>query len=108
MFLVALLFAAVGLSIASLLKDMQGFQMIMNFMVMPIFFLSGALFPMNDLPKILEVVVKFNPLTYGVDGIRGCLGGAINFGLMTDFGILGIAVVFLVALGGYLFSKIQI
>jgi ABC-2 type transport system permease protein len=54
------------------------------------------------------VIVKFNPLAYGVDGIRGCLGGAINFGLMTDFWILGIAVVFLVALGGYLFSKIQI
>jgi len=108
MFLIALLFAAIGLAIASLLADMQGFQLIMNFMVMPIFFLSGALFPMEGLPKILSVIVKFNPLAYGVDGIRGCLGGAINFGLMTDFWILGIAVVFLVALGGYLFSKIQI
>jgi len=63
---------------------------------------------MEGLPKILGVIVRFNPLAYGVDGIRGCLGGAINFGLMTDFWILGIAVIFLVSLGGYLFSKIQI
>jgi len=108
MFLVALLFTAIGLSIASLLEDMQGFQMIMNFLVMPIFFLSGALFPMDGLPKVLEVIVRFNPLAYGVDGIRGCLGGSITFGLMPDFAILFISVAFLITLGGYLFSKIQI
>lgn len=108
MFLVALLFTAIGLSIASLLEDMQGFQLIMNFLVMPIFFLSGALFPMDDLPKVLEAIVRFNPLAYGVDGIRGCLGGTITFGLMPDFAILFIAVAFLVALGGWLFSRIKI
>lgn len=108
MFLVALLFTAIGLSIASLLEDMQGFQLIMNFLVMPIFFLSGALFPMDGLPKALSVIVRFNPLAYGVDAIRGCLGGIITFGLMPDFTILFVSVAFLIGLGGYLFSKIQI
>ena len=108
MFLTALLFSALGMSIASLLSDMQGFQLIMNFMVMPIFFLSGALFPMEGLPKILNVIVRFNPLAYGVDGIRGCLGGAISFGLITDFWILMFVVTILISIGSYLFSKIQI
>jgi ABC-2 type transport system permease protein len=108
MFLIALLFTAIGLAIASLLQDMQGFQLIMNFLVMPTFFLSGALFPMDNLPKVLETIVRFNPLAYGVDGIRGCLEGAANFGLAADFGILSISVILLIGIGGYLFSKIQI
>jgi ABC-2 type transport system permease protein len=108
MFLIALLFTAIGLAIASLLEDMQGFQLIMNFLVMPTFFLSGALFPMNNLPTALEIIVRLNPLAYGVDGLRGCLEGAINFGFAVDFGVLAISVVLLVGIGGYLFSKIQI
>jgi ABC-2 type transport system permease protein len=108
MFLIALLFTAIGLAIASLLQDMQGFQLIMNFLVMPTFFLSGALFPMNNLPTALGIIVKLNPLAYGVDGLRGCLEGAINFGFTTDLGVLTISVVLIVGIGGYLFSKIQI
>jgi ABC-2 type transport system permease protein len=108
MFLIALLFTAIGIAIASLLQDMQGFQLIMNFLVMPTFFLSGALFPMNNLPKFLEIIVRFNPLAYGVDGLRGCLDGSVNFGLMTDFGVLAVSVILLIGIGGYLFSKIQI
>jgi ABC-2 type transport system permease protein len=108
MFLVALLFTAIGLSIASLLEDMQGFQLIMNFLVMPTFFLSGALFPMENLPKILEIIIRFNPLAYGVDGIRGCLGGATIFGLTSDLAILFVSVAFLISIGSYLFSKIQV
>jgi len=108
MFLIALFFTAVGLSIASLLEDMQGFQMIMNFLVMPIFFLSGALFPLENLPKALGIVVRFNPLSYGVDGIRATLDGVSQFGLMTDFWVLSLSTAILVAIGSYLFSKIQV
>ena len=50
MVLIALLFTALGTAIASVLEDMQGFQLIMNFLVMPLFFLSGALFPVQGLP----------------------------------------------------------
>lgn len=108
MFLIALLFTAIGLAIASLLQDMQGFQLIMNFLVMPTFFLSGALFPMDNLPAALEIIVRLNPLAYGVDGLRGCLEGVISFGFALDFGVLAISVMLVVGIGGYLFSKIQI
>ena len=76
MFLIALLFTAIGTAIGSVLEDMQGFQLIMNFLVMPLFFFSNALFPVQGLPKALQVVVHLNPLTYGVDGIRGSLNAS--------------------------------
>ncbi len=108
MFLVALLFTALGTAIASVLEDMQGFQLIMNFLVMPIFFLSGALFPIQGLPKVMAIVVKFNPLAYGVDGLRGTLVNGSQFGLLTDFFVLGVITAILLVIGGYLFSKIEI
>ncbi|MCK9597060.1 ABC transporter permease [Candidatus Pacearchaeota archaeon] len=108
MFIIAFLFTALGTAIASLLEDMQGFQLIMNFLIMPIFFLSGALFPVKDLPPALNSVISLNPLSYGVDGLRGALVGGSQFGIMTDFMVLGIVIVLLTSLGGYLFSKIQI
>lgn len=108
MALIALLFTAVGTAIASVLEDMHGFQLIMNFLVMPIFFLSGALFPLAGLPKIIEILVRIDPLSYGVDGLRGTLAGVSQFGLVNDFFILSIIVVALIFIGSYLFSKIQV
>jgi ABC-2 type transport system permease protein len=108
MFLISLLFTALGTAIASVLDDMQGFQFIMNFLVMPTFFLSGALFPLRGLPKIIAVIAKANPLSYGVDGLRGALGVGFQFGLSTDLLVLGISVAILLIVGSYLFSKIQI
>lgn len=109
MFMIALLFTALGTMIASLLEDMQGFQLIMNFTVMPIFFLSGALFPLEDLPDILTKIVSFNPLSYGVDGLRWALmSDSTYFSLSADFLVLGACIVVLSSLGAYFFSKIQI
>jgi ABC-2 type transport system permease protein len=105
---IAILFTALGTAIASVLEDMQGFQLIINFLIMPIFFLSGALFPTDDLPKAISFIVRINPLSYGVDGLRGALINLTHFGLMTDFLVLSIVSIILIALGGYLFSKIQI
>lgn len=107
-FLIALLFTAAGTAIASILEDMQGFQLIMNFLVMPLFFLSGALFPLNGLPKALSVIATIDPLTYGVDGLRGTLVNSAHFGLLPDFLVLSIITALILALGSYLFSKIQI
>ena len=84
MFLIALLFTAIGTAIGSVLEDMQGFQLIMNFIVMPLFFFSNALFPVQGLPKPLQFVIHLNPLTYGVDGIRGAFSNVFVFGLGTD------------------------
>jgi len=106
--LTALLFTALGTAIASLLEDMQGFQLIMNFLVMPLFFLSGALFPLQDLPKALVTVARFDPLSYGVDGLRGTLANGAHFGLFIDFSVLFVTVALFLVIGSYLFSKIEI
>lgn len=108
MFLIALLFTALGTAIASFLEDFQGFQLIMNFLVMPLFFLSGALFPIQSAPGFLQTVAGVNPLSFGVDGLRTTLTGFSHFGLSTDLAVLVILTAILFALGSYLFTKIQI
>lgn len=108
MFLIAIIFTALGTAIGSMLEDMQGFQLIVNFLIMPLFFLSGALFPLNGLPPLINWIVKINPLSYGVDGLRGAITGASNFGIGFDFFILSFCGLALIALGGYLFSKIEV
>jgi len=108
MALIAIVFAALGTSIGSNLQDMQGFQLIMNFLVLPIFFLSGALFPLNNLPKALGFVTKLDPLSYGVDGLRATLIGASHFGAIVDAVVLAVVAVGLLCLGAWRFSKIEI
>jgi ABC-2 type transport system permease protein len=108
MALIALLFTALGTAIASVLEDFQGFQLIMNFLVMPLFFLSGALFPLVGLPKFLMTVTRLDPLSYGVDSLRHALTGSFFFGLGLDFAILGGITVLILAIGSYFFSKIQV
>jgi ABC-2 type transport system permease protein len=108
MALTAIVFAGLGTAIGSALQDMQGFQLVMNFMVMPIFFLSGALFPLNNLPKVLDAATRIDPLSYGVDGLRSALIGLSHYGVAVDIFILCVMAVIFLALGGYLFSKIQL
>ena len=108
MFLIAVLCAAIGTAIASVLEDVQGFQLIMNFLIMPLFFFSNALFPLEGLPKALRLIIHLNPLSYGIDGLRGALTHGFLFGLGLDFLVLGIVTAILVGIGSYLFSLIQI
>ncbi len=107
--LIAVVFAALATAIGSTIKEMQGFQMVMNFLVMPLFFLSGALYPLVGLPWVLAALTRVDPLTYGVDGMRGLLigRGSAHFGLGVDVAVLlGVGVVF-VAAGAWRFSKIE-
>ncbi len=108
MFLIALLFTALGTAIASVLTDMHGFQLIVNFLIMPIFFLSGALFPLDNLPKVIDTITIIDPLSYGVDGLRGALSNASHFGMFTDFMVLAAITIVIISIGSYLFSKIQV
>ncbi len=108
MLVTSIIFTAVGISIASKLDDPHGFQMIMNFLVQPLFFLSGALFPLNGLPKALGNIIHINPLTYAVDGMRGSFTGVTHFGLGLDIVVLSIVMIGMLALGAFLFKKIQI
>ncbi len=108
MFLIALLFTSLGILIASFLEDMQGFQLIMNFLIMPLFFLSGALFPLNDLPNFLQFITKINPLTYGVDALRFLMIDNGYFSLSLDILVLSISTLILLFLGSFFFRRIQI
>jgi ABC-2 type transport system permease protein len=108
MLLIALVFSALGVAIGSSLQDMQAFQLAMNFLVMPIFFLSGALFPLNGLPKVLAAVIRVDPLAYGVDGLRGALIGVSHFGIATDLVVLVVVAAALLWLGAWRFSKIEV
>ncbi|HII93855.1 MAG TPA: ABC transporter permease [Methanosarcina sp.] len=107
MFLIAIFFTGLGLAIASKMKDMQGFQLIMNFLIMPIFFLSGALFPLENLPQAIYFVSRIDPLTYGVDGLRGAIAGVSVFGIYNDLAIMALLSVLVCLIGAFLFSKIE-
>src|SRR6266550_4158942 len=106
--LIAIVFAALATALGSSLKDMQGFQMVMNFLVMPLFFLSGELYHIAGLPTALAVLTRVDPLTYGVDGVRGILIGTSQFGIGLDVAVLlGVGVLFVWA-GAWRFSKIEV
>jgi ABC-2 type transport system permease protein len=108
MFLIASLFSALGIMVASLLSDMQGFQLIMNFLVMPMFFLSGALFPLNNIPLALSLLASIDPLSYGVDAMRTLLINTSHFGLTIDIGVLLVIALVFLGLGSYFFTKIEV
>jgi ABC-2 type transport system permease protein len=101
-------FASLGTVIGSRLQNMQGFQLIMNFLVMPIYFLSGALYPLSNLPAGLVIATRLDPLTYGIDGLRGAFIGAAHFSPATDAAVLGVVAAIFMALGAQSFAKIQI
>ncbi|MGC8519451.1 MAG: ABC transporter permease [Steroidobacteraceae bacterium] len=106
--LIAVVFTAVGTTVGSTLRDMQGFQMVMNFLVMPIFFLSGALYPLDHLPVLLAVLTRIDPLTYGVDGLRGALIARGHFSAALDVTVMGGLAIALTVVGAWRFSRIEI
>jgi ABC-2 type transport system permease protein len=108
MALVATTFTALGTGIASLLRDFQGFQLVMNLLVMPAFFLSGGLFPLADAPNALQIIASVDPLSYGIDGLRTALIGVSHYGVGTDLLVLSLFTAIFLGVGGYLFSKIQL
>ena len=105
---IAIVFAALGTVLGASLQDMQGFQLVMNFLVLPIFFLSGALFQLDHLPTALKIVTRFDPLSYGVDGLRAALIGQGVFGMAVDGIVLVAAAIVLLCLGAWRFSRIEI
>lgn len=108
MILIGIAFTSLGVAIASIMEDIQGFQLIVNFVILPVFFLSGALFPLINAPTALKVIAYIDPLTYGVEGMRYGLTGisAINpficFGVITGFSLV------MIFLGAYLFNRIKV
>lgn len=108
MLLMSVLFTSIGTAFASLFSDMHAFPVIINFVVMPMFFLSGALYPVDNLAPVIDVLVRLNPLSYGIDGLRGSLLTQFHFGIWSDFSVLIIITIIFLGLGSYLFKKIEI
>ena len=99
---------AVGLSLGSLMESLEGFQVISAFVVFPLFFLSGALFPVDErLPRWLGSLVKFNPLSYTVDGVRGALLGVANTPFYINLVVVTLFAAVMLAVGCILFSRMK-
>jgi len=105
MFLISTTFIGVGLILASKMGDIQGFGLVVQFITFPTFFLSGALFPIENLPIWLRYVCYANPLTYGVDGLRAALVNVYSLDPLLDLLILFIFSTFMAFLGAYFFEK---
>jgi len=113
-FMILLAFTAVGfgLVLASKMENFQGFQIVMNLIIMPLLFISSAFFPIASNPDIPNIIAKlsfFNPLFYVVDGIRGSLTGINNVvNPLIDFVIVLVICIFMLGLGSYFFSKSEV
>jgi len=107
MLLIGLLFNAVGLLGGALFSDFQGFQLIMNFLVMPLFFLSGSLFPLQNAPAALQWIARFDPLAYGIDALRGLLINITIYGVWIDIAVLAAVTIVFLGLSSWAFSRIQ-
>jgi ABC-2 type transport system permease protein len=108
MILIGISFTAFGIAIASRMDDMTGFQLIMNFVVFPIFGLSGALYPISSLPAWMIPLTLLDPLTYGVEGIRYGLTGVSQINPLVCGAVIGGFTLVMTILGAYLFRKIRI
>ena len=75
LFLLAFALTSLGVALSARLKTMQGFQVVMNFLMMPMFFLSGALFPLSGLPGWMTVLTRFDPVAYGIAPVRSAILG---------------------------------
>ncbi|MEI8181182.1 MAG: ABC transporter permease [Desulfomonile sp.] len=107
MFLISASFVGLAIAFASRMSDPHGFQLIMNFVIMPVFFLSGSLFPLDGLPGWLKVLTFLNPLTYGVDGMRFALGGPHHFPPLLDLLVLVVFWALTTVAGALMFQKMS-
>lgn len=108
MALTSVCFVSLGLAIASKLNSMEGFQMIASFLVMPMFFLSGAFFPIENVPGWMKILAHLDPLMYGVDGLRASILGFSQYAIWTDLAILASIAVGMIIISGALFRKMGI
>jgi ABC-2 type transport system permease protein len=96
-----------GAGLAAKVNDFQGFQAINQFLIFPLFFLSGALFPIQGFPKALRIIASVNPVSYAVDALRHLLINQGHFKLFTDLLVILITLIILTIFGVYSFEKIE-
>jgi ABC-2 type transport system permease protein len=111
-YLVILIMAAglvsLGLIIGSQMESPEGFGMVVSFVIYPLFFLSGALFPTEDLPSWLSSLVLLDPLTYGVDALRGTMLGTQRFPFLVDLAVLSSFTAFMIGIGTQAFKRMKV
>ncbi|VVC04974.1 ABC-2 type transporter [Candidatus Burarchaeum australiense] len=108
MTLIAASFVAVGIAFASVIREVETFQLVMNFLIMPLFFLSNALFPLDKMPDWLRAIASINPLTYGIDALRDLLLGSGAHALAVDLPVIFVFAAVVTVIASYLFSKTSI
>jgi len=108
MLLISVGFVLVGIAFSSRMKDFHGFSLIMNFVIMPIFFLSGAFFPLDKLPEWLKWFVYIDPLTYGVDALRFCMVNTSTFPIWLNLLVLIVFGLVATSAGALLFRTTQL
>jgi ABC-2 type transport system permease protein len=107
MFVLASALVSLGLIIGSNMESVEGFQLIISFLVFPMFFFSGALFPLNNLPQYLRVFTMLDPATYAVDGLRGAILGSSQLPIMLDLVILAAFAAVMVGIGTWTFKRLK-
>lgn len=105
--LMCLALACVGAGIASLVDDFQGFQGINNLLVLPLFFLSSALYPLEHVPTALRIISTYNPVSYMVDALRYLLANQTHFGIGKDLVIIAISLVTSMIFAVNRFDRVQ-
>ncbi|AGB37893.1 ABC transporter permease [Natronococcus occultus] len=105
--LIAITFVGFGIALASQFSDSEGFGLVVQFVIFPLFFLSGAIYPVSSLPEPVQLVAMLNPLTYGVDGLRAALVGTSEYPIALDLGALVVSATITVAVGTYLFERVE-
>lgn len=99
---------SIGLIIGSQMESPEGFQLIGTFLIFPMFFLSGALFPINNLPPYLASIIFLDPMTYAVDGLRAVMLGTSHFNVMFDLGVISMFSLVMIAIGTYAFKRMKV
>jgi ABC-2 type transport system permease protein len=126
-FLISVAITSLGVTIAARMRSMQGFQMLMNLLIMPLYFLSGAMFPITSAPAWMKTLMVVDPLSYGVDALRNVVlagvaapgsaegtmaelarvGGQIRWNLATDVSVLAVVAVVLVSVAAFRFGTAE-
>jgi ABC-2 type transport system permease protein len=112
-FLLSFAVTSLGVAIAARMRSMQSFQMLMNFLIMPLYFLSGAMFPTASAPQWMQALIVVDPLTYGVDALRNVVlpgtaaAGLVRWGLGTDVVVMAGVALVLVGVAAVQFDRAE-
>jgi len=108
MFLTGIGFTGLAIALASKIRSLEGFQMVMSFVAMPLVLISGAFFPIADLPLWLKCFVYANPLTYGVEALRWCLSGRSTIHISLCITVMTLFAIIILGVAGKLFGKMRV